>query len=139
MTVGLVLHLCGCDTAAGPSAAPIAGTFVLIAVNGQPLPYVSSSPSGLIESRLFADTLVFAANGTGTGTSTGISRNMNTNIETSMRMVRTFRHSRDGDRVMLDSLRCGENCTLSVDRQFFDVRDNGLNGSVGVRYERVSP
>ncbi len=142
----LALALTACDsTVSPPEARPLVGTFALISVGGEPLPYVSTSSSMFIrqETRLLADTLVFASDGTGRGLQTAIIRDLNTNSETPAPAVRTFVHARDGDHVVLDSLECGPVCRSSIRQTRYTLRDDGLeqlglSGGVA-RYERISP
>lgn len=144
LSIVLALGVIACDPAMTPPAAePLVGTFALVSVDGRPLPHVSTSPFlPSFESRLLADTLIFAANGTGRGVSASINRDLTTQVETRRSLVRTFRHARTGDRVVVDSLECGPDCAISPSEMRYTVRDAGSKTvlALGVsRYERVLP
>ena len=138
------LGACGSSVSA-PVSDPVAGTFVLVSVDGQPLPYVTTTRRPLlppIESRLIADTLVFVENGRGAGSSVSINRDLETQEETRVTLVRTFVHQRLDNVVTVDSLDCGSNCAISPRQARYTVNGTGLEtvGLAGMvaRYARIA-
>lgn len=144
---GLLFSVSACESSATAPGAELAGTFVLTTVAGVPLeeaPFLpTAGGSARIEGRFVADTIVFAADGTGRRTFTSQTRELSTGREFETTLRFTFRHVREGDAVTLDRFTCTPNCSVAQpDALRFSVRGSALEAAAsnGVfRYLIVAP
>ncbi len=133
----LVTAACDSTVAVEPS---FSGTFVLVSVDGQPLPHLV--PVGLTntETVVLGDTVVFRSDGHGTWTGAAMVRDLASGTETPQPHRLTFRHSYDGDIVTANELDCGPDCLMASTVARFTRRGDALERIASLRdwrYERI--